>query len=141
MEQICVLSFLSMNSFQDIRKRQVYLSVIVIYGVLGILYVFWHRDNLAVLLLGAVPGLLLMCVGKASGGALGMGDGLAVMISGIYMGIWNTLEFIALSLFLAAVWAGFLMFVKKKGRKASFPFVPFMLAAYVMLCLIQAVEG
>ena len=55
MEQICVLSFLSMNSFQDIRKRQVYLSVIVIYGVLGILYVFWHRDNLAVLLLGAVP--------------------------------------------------------------------------------------
>lgn len=141
MEQICVLSFLSVNSFQDIRKRQVYLSAIVVYGLLGVLYILLHRDHLAVLLLGAVPGILLMCVGKISGGALGMGDGLAVMISGIYMGIWKTLEFTALSLLLAAVWAGFLMFVKKKGRKASFPFVPFMLAAYAVLCLIQTVEG
>lgn len=141
MEQICVLSFLSVNSFQDIRKRQIYLSAIVVYGLLGILYIFLHRDHLAVLLLGAVPGMLLMCVGKISGGALGMGDGLAVMISGIYMGIWKTLEFTALSLLLAAVWAGFLMFVKKKGRKESFPFVPFMLAAYAVLCLIQTVEG
>ncbi|MCI8730903.1 MAG: hypothetical protein HFH59_11460 [Lachnospiraceae bacterium] len=141
MEQICVLSFLSVNSFQDIRKKQVYLSAVVVYGILGILYIFLHRDHLEVLLLGALPGILLMCVGKISGGALGLGDGLAVMISGIYMGIWKTLEFIALSLLMAAVWAGFLMFVKKKGRKASFPFVPFMLAAYVVLCLIQTVEG
>ncbi len=48
MEQICVLSFLSVNSFQDIRKKQVYLSAVVVYGILGILYIFLHRDRKSV---------------------------------------------------------------------------------------------
>lgn len=140
-EQICVLSFLSVNSYQDIRKGQIFLRVTAVYGLLGVLYIYLNRQSLMLLLLGAVPGVLLVCIGKASGGALGLGDGLAVLVCGIYMGIWKAVEFITMALLLAAVWAGFLMLIKKKGRKASFPFVPFLLAAYVILCLMQTVEG
>lgn len=141
MEQICVLSFLGMNSCLDLYKRQVSLSLVVFYAVLSIPYLMMGGQKISLLLAGAVPGLFLLCIGKASGGALGLGDGLVILVSGLYMGIWKALEWLALALLLAAVWAGFLLVFKKKGRKASFPFVPFLMAAYVIPMAIQALEG
>lgn len=141
MEQICVLSFLGMNSCLDLYKKQVSLFLVVFYTALSIPYLVMDRQRLFLLLAGVVPGLLLLCIGKVSGGAMGQGDGLVVMVSGLYMGLWKTLEWITLALLLAAVWAGFLLVFKKKGGKASFPFVPFLMAAYVIPLLIQAAEG
>ncbi len=141
MEQVCVLSFLGINSYFDIRKGEVSLFAAAAYMALSVLYLFLHRQRLALLLAGILPGLLLLCIGKLSGGALGMGDGLIVLVAGLYMGIWKALEFITVAVLLAAVWAGILMFGKKRGGKASFPFVPFLLAAYAAPWLIQAVKG
>ena len=141
MASICVLSFLGINSYLDIRKGQISLCLAAIYAALGILYIILYGQQQLILLVGAVPGLLLLPVAKFSGGALGMGDGLVVLISGLYMGIWRTLEFVTLALLLAAVWAGFLMIFKKKDRKASFPFIPFLLAAYALPWMIRAAEG
>lgn len=141
MESICVLSFLGINSYLDIRKGQISLCLAAVYAALGILYIIVYSQQQLVLLVGAVPGLLLLSVGKLSGGSVGMGDGLVVLVSGLYMGIWKALEFITLALLLAAVWAGFLMVFKKKGKQASFPFIPFLLMAYGLPWLIRAAEG
>lgn len=141
MEQICVLSFFGINSYFDIRKGEISLRVAAAYMILGVFYLFLHRQRLLLLLAGVLPGLLLLCVGKVSGGALGLGDGLIVLVAGLYMGLWKTLEFITVAVLLAAVWAGILMFGKKRGGKASFPFVPFLLAAYAAPWLMQAVRG
>lgn len=141
MEQICVLSFLGINSYFDIRKGEISLRVAAAYMILGVFYLFLHRQRLPLFLAGVLPGLLLLCIGKVSGGALGLGDGLIVLVAGLYMGIWKTLEFITVAVLLAAVWAGILMFGKKRGGKASFPFVPFLLAAYAAPWLMQAVRG
>lgn len=141
MEQICVLSFLGINSYFDIRKGEISLRVAAAYMILGVFYLFLHRQRLPLFLAGVLPGLLLLCIGKVSGGALGLGDGLIVLVAGLYMGIWKTLEFITVAVLLAAVWAGILMFGKKRGGKASFPFVPFLLAAYAAPWHMQAVRG
>lgn len=141
MEAICVLSFLCFNSYLDIRKGQISLGSAAVYAAMGVLYIALHRQQRLILLVGAVPGLLLLSAAKFSGGAVGMGDGLVVLVCGLYMGIWKTLEFTMLALLLAAVWAGFLMIFKKKNRKASFPFVPFLLAAYAVPWLLRAAEG
>lgn len=135
MEQVCIFGFLGINSYLDIRKGQISLGLTAVYAGLGIVYMFLNRQQMALLLMGMIPGLLLLCIGKVSGGALGLGDGLVVLVSGIYLGIWRTLEFITLALLLSAAWAGFLMMGRKKGRKACFPFVPFLLAAYAICCL------
>ena len=82
MESICVLSFLGINSYLDIRKGQISLCLAAIYAALGILYIVLYGQQQLILLVGAVPGLLLLSVAKFSGGALGMGDGLVVLISG-----------------------------------------------------------
>ena len=141
MEHLCVLSFLGINSYFDIRKGEISLRVAAAYMILGVFYLFLHRQRMPLFLAGVLPGLLLLCIGKVSGGALGLGDGLIVLVAGLYMGIWKTLEFITVAVLLAAVWAGILMFGKKRGGKASFPFVPFLLAAYAVPWLMQAVGG
>lgn len=141
MESICILSFLGINSYLDLRKGQISLCLTAFYAVLGILYIVLNRQQRLILLVGAVPGLLLLSAGKLSNGAVGMGDGLVVLVCGLYIGIWKVLEVVTLALLLAAVWAGFLMVFKKKGRKASFPFVPFLLAAYAVPWLIRVAEG
>lgn len=141
MEHICILSFLGINSCLDLRRRRISLIVTAFYAVLGIFYLVLDRQRLPFLLAGGVPGLLLLCIGKASGGSLGLGDGLTVLVAGLYMGIWKALEWVTLAVLLAAVWAVVAMVCKKKGRKESFPFVPFLLAAYVIPLAVQVVEG
>lgn len=141
MEQIFVLSFLGSNSYLDLRKNQISLFLVALYAVLDIPYLIMNRQRLVLLLMGAVPGILLLCIGKVFRDALGLGDGLVVLVSGLYMGIWGILGSLALALLLASIWAGFLMIFKKKGGKTSFPFVPFLTAAYAVPWLIQVVEG
>lgn len=141
MEQICMFSFLGVNSYLDIRKTRISLGITAIYGVIGSIYILLNREQAGILVLGMIPGLILLGIGKISGEALGMGDGVVVLVSGIYLGIWRTLEFVALAFLLAAVWAGFLMVGKKKGRHTCFPFVPFLFLSYVVICLTRVVEG
>ncbi|MCI9197883.1 MAG: hypothetical protein HFH55_08280 [Lachnospiraceae bacterium] len=141
MEQICVLSFLGINSCLDLRRRRISLILTAFYAALGIFYLALDGQRLPLLLAGGVPGLLLLCVGKVSGGSLGLGDGLTVLVAGLYMGIWKALEWVTLAVLLAAVWAVVVMVCKKKGGKESFPFVPFLLAAYVIPLAVQVAEG
>lgn len=68
-----------------------------------------------------------------------MGDALLMLVLGIYLGLEAALDVLLLALFLAAVWAGILLFVGKKGRNYAFPFVPFLLIGYMgrwILCCI-----
>lgn len=141
MEQVCVLSFLGINSYLDMRKGEISLCATAVYMALSVPYLILCRERTVFLLAGILPGLLLLCIGKVSGGALGFGDGLVVLVSGLYMGIWKIIEFVTIALLLAAVWAGALMIFRKKEKKSQFPFVPFLLAAYLILWLTQAVRG
>lgn len=141
MEQICIFSFLGINSYLDVKKGQISLCLTAAYFLLGVLYVLLNGKQWELFLMGVIPGILLLCIGKASRGALGLGDGMIVLVCGIYLGIWRVIEWVTIGLFMAAIWAGVLMIVRKKNRRASFPFVPFLLAAYSMLCMIQVMEG
>ena len=53
-KEICVLGFLGINSWIDIRKKQVALLLIIIFAVCGTVWTIYSRRN--------VPEVL-MCVG------------------------------------------------------------------------------
>ena len=53
-KEICVLGFLGINSWIDIRKKQVSLLLIIIFAVCGTVWTIYSRRN--------VPEVL-MCVG------------------------------------------------------------------------------
>lgn len=131
MEHFLIMSFLGINSWIDIRKKQISLFSVAFFLAVGIVYECIVLDKNPAVFWGLLPGVALLGVSKLSGEALGMGDALLMLVLGIYLGLEAALDVLLLALFLAAVWAGILIFVGKKNKNATFPFVPFLLIGYV----------
>ena len=125
MEHFLIMSFLGINSWIDIRRKQISLLSIGFFMAVGILYECVVQNKNPDVFWGLLPGAVLLGVSKLSREALGMGDALLMLVLGIYLGLEAALDVLLLALFLAAVWAGILIVVGKKGRNYAFPFVPF----------------
>ncbi|MDD6617393.1 MAG: prepilin peptidase [Lachnospiraceae bacterium] len=137
MEHFLIMSFLGINSWIDIQKKQISLVSVGFFMAVGILYECVVQNKNPDVFWGLLPGAVLLGVSKLSREALGMGDALLMLVLGIYLGLEAALDVLLLALFLAAVWAGILIVVGKKGRNYAFPFVPFLLIGYVgrwLLC-------
>ena len=137
MEHFLIMSFLGINSWIDIQKKQISLVSVGFFMAVGILYECVVQNKNPDVFWGLLPGAVLLGVSKLSREALGMGDALLMLVLGIYLGLEAALDVLLLALFLAAVWAGILIVVGKKGRNYAFPFLPFLLIGYVgrwLLC-------
>ena len=137
MEHFLIMSFLGINSWIDIQKKQISLVSVGFFMAVGILYECVVQNKNPDVFWGLLPGAVLLGVSKLSREALGMGDALLMLVLGIYLGLEAALDVLLLALFLADVWAGILIVVGKKGRNYAFPFVPFLLIGYVgrwLLC-------
>lgn len=139
--RISFLIYLGFMSLWDIRMKKVPVLLIG-FGIL--MSLFWYLTisvvpgELAVS--GAAVGLLFLIIGKATNEALGYGDGLIILILGIYLGFWTLLAVLTGAYFLAAVFAGGILIRKGFGPQEihrSFPFLPFLAAAYVLVFLME----
>ena len=131
MEHLLIMSFLGINSWIDFRKKQISLLSVGVFLAVGIVYECVVLDKNPAVFWGLLPGAVLLGVSRLSREALGMGEALLRLVLGIYLGLEAALDVLLLALFLAAVWAGILIFAKKKSRNYAFPFVPFLLIGYV----------
>lgn len=85
---------------------------------------------------GLLIGLFLYLVSKVTRGAIGEGDALVYLLTGIALGFFRNLELLICSLFLASIVSGFLLVFCRVGKKYRVPFVPFTALAYGMVMLI-----
>lgn len=131
MEHYLVLGFLVMNAWTDICYRKVSLWSIALFSLVEIVYQWTCQREFSTMLLGLIPGLILLIISKATREALGMGDALLMLVLGLYLGLQEAIDVLMLGLFCAAVWAGVLLIVKRKKRGYEFPFVPFLLLGYI----------
>ena len=132
MEHYMVLGFLGINSWTDIRRREISLCSVGIFMALGILYECLYLRKLPTVLPGLLPGMVMAGISKVTKEALGMGDALLMMPLGIFMGLEATFNVLFTALLLAALWAGGLFLIKKRKREYEFPFVPFLLLGYLL---------
>ena len=83
------------------------------------------------MLLGMSVGVALLFFSVLTGGKIGAGDGVLLIVTGIYLGLEQNLQLFFCGLLLCSMWALGLLILRKKTRKDSIPFVPFLLAAYM----------
>lgn len=128
-------SLLTFCSLEDIRHKRIRIIYPVIWGCAGCVLHMAGGQFLPVLI-GCLPGLALLGISWVTRGAVGMGDGVIVMVMGIFTGFWSSLLFLFWALAAAAVIGCGMMISGKWGRKKQIPFVPFLWAAYmgVTLC-------
>ena len=77
----------------------------------------------------------MLLLSKAAGGRIGEGDGMVLLVTGLFLGLTENIWLLCLSLFLSAVFSVAALIFTKCGKNTAFPFVPFMLAGFVILKL------
>ncbi|HOO27975.1 MAG TPA: prepilin peptidase [Lachnospiraceae bacterium] len=94
---------------------------------------FFDRPSLLAFITGILPGTGLYICSRLFRGGIGEGDAWLFMLTGLMLGVRVNVLMLMLGLLLSAVYAGYLLLVKKRGRKESFPFIPFLFLAYIIL--------
>ena len=88
------------------------------------------------LILGFIPGIIVLFLGLLTKETIGYGDGLVVLALGCYLNIFEIIGLSMLALTLAGLAAVFLIVVYHKGKKELLPFVPFLFVAHLIVVLL-----
>ncbi len=124
--QITLAVFLILNAARDLIHRKILLKSIPVFSLLGFLLI---REKPVNLFLSILPGIFLLLLGKITKQAIGYGDGLVVLVVGIYLGLTETVYVVIAALFLSSFWGAFHMLRNKTNRKSELPWIPFLFAA------------
>lgn len=132
-----LLGMLGICSYEDIKQKEIHCMTVLIFGVAGILLHLYQREiSIYSLLFGVLVGIAIMFFSALSGGMIGMGDGLVLSVTGIYLGGSKNTELLIIGLLLAAVVSLVLVVFKKRTRKDTIPFIPYLLAAYMGMLIL-----
>ena len=127
-------TFLGICSYTDIRKKVVYVKVMVPFLLIGILLCISPLGNgIHNALYGTVVGLAILILSFATNGAVGEGDGLVLMITGFYLGFLNNIRLLCMALFLSAIVSVAAVILGKWGKKTELPFMPFLLISFLII--------
>lgn len=119
---------------QDTVKKRINLWIIVVGAGLTI-GCLPFCDTLSILsrMGGCAVGLSVITISRITGGKIGMGDGILLCVTGLGLGFWSNLELFGIALFIAAIISIILLALQFVDRKKSIPFIPFLLAGYVLM--------
>ena len=116
----------------DIRTSRLHLGILLLGFPLAVsARIVVGNIPAALVIAGGASGALFVAVSRVTEEAFGYGDSILITVTGIFLGIWDLLSMLVIAFFLAAVFSGIMLSRKKYTRKSSFPFVPFLAAAYL----------
>lgn len=124
--------YLLVLAVMDIKKKKIRLSFLL-YGFLFIPAVLVCTSQVPVILnaAGGAVGLAFIGVSRVTGESFGYGDSILITIMGSFLGFWNILTLLMTAFGMAAVYSIILLIKNDFKSKDSFPFVPFLAAAYI----------
>ena len=131
MKELCTVVFLAMNSWLDIRRREISLLLTVVYAGCGIICSILQGRKIQDVLIPAGIGILFLAAGLISRGAIGAGDCWILLALGALLDTETYIRMLCIGFFLAAFWSGILLVIRRKSRKTEIPLVPFLLAGYI----------
>ena len=135
---VVLLGTLALGAYQDWKEQQIHILLPVAAGLLGVfLWLVRPQFTLEELVGGIGIGLVLLLTAWLSHGQVGAGDGAMIILCGIFLGFWKNMELFFTALMFVALAALGLIVIKKKRRDYRMPFLPFVLAAY----LVQLMGG
>lgn len=131
--------FIVINGITDICKKKISL-IACLTGCIAAVYllicnVHNHMTVVELIISGfirIIPGVLLMGISFVSRQAIGMGDGLIISITGLFLGMIETIEILFWALLCSAAAGSCFIVIRKANRKTELPFVPFILLGYFL---------
>ena len=135
METLGLFGILGYFTIEDIKSRRLKTAALMFCGLAGvILHIFLRRISAENMIGGMAVGAVMYLISVLSKGRIGKGDAVLIMVTGIFLGFWNNLMLLWAAVMFAGAAGWIAIFILKKEKNYEMPFVPFMLAAYI-LCL------
>lgn len=145
--------FLCVCAWRDLRDRKIPVLLLMAAAAAGVLeiagHIFcfeWQSGRELRLWLGmraaaVIPGIFLLIISKCSRGAVGRGDGLFFMVSGLYLGFWRNVALLLYGLIFCSAWGCgvFLwgIFAGKRVKDIELPFLTFLIPAALLLAVFE----
>ncbi len=124
--------FLICNAWQDWRKREILPASLWVFGGAGLaLQRIWGGQGWQSLAGGVFVGVMLLFCALVTRGNIGMGDGLLLCITGLYLGFEKNLTLALGGLLLCGCCSAILLLTGRVNKKTGIPFAPFLLGAYL----------
>lgn len=127
---LCVLTW------SDLKEKSVSILSIFISGMAFFVFRLCSTSgNWKGSVSGVFVGVLFLFISWISKQSLGYADSLIIMELGFYLGFWETLFMLGIA-FLLSAFAGLFVLLKCRwSKKASIPFLPFLLIGYLGVVL------
>lgn len=137
MQNMILLVLLILCTVEDIKRKEITVTYVLLFGIAGvILHLFYPNCSIYSILWGLLLGIGIMALSLFSRGSIGMGDGILLTVTGVYLGGYGNMELFLLGLSMAGIWSLGLLVLKKKKRKERIAFMPFLLAAYAVMQVV-----
>lgn len=135
--QCVLLIWLFLCSWQDIKRQQISLALILVGFVLLLaISIYQNEISLWERLGGTSLGLVVIGLNKITRGQIGMGDGLILSITGVTLGLYLNSMIVFNSLFIAGFFSIIFLIIKRVNRKTTIPFLPFVFIATIGVVLL-----
>ena len=132
-----LLLFLMLNTIWDVKRRQVLLWSILLFGIAGVFLVFRFQTVPVLSCLGGVIfGMAIGGCGYITRQAIGYGDGLVIMVCGIYLGFAKTFAMVFYGMLFCSLLSMVLIAAGRRTYKTQVPFLPYLLLGYVCVILL-----
>lgn len=124
-------------SVTDILTKQVRPLLLVLFAAAGIImYIVIRPVGLADEAAGMLTGAVFILVWYFTGGRIGLGDALLMIVTGIFLGGKENSVLIMGAMFLAALYSAGLMVFRKADKNREIAFIPFIFMSYMGMVII-----
>lgn len=129
-----VMAILFFLSWQDIKTKKI--NVILCFITMGIIIfvnMLFGLTTINFMIVGMLIGVILLIVSFVSGNAIGVGDGITFMITGLAVGGIANFEILIISLFLSSFVGLYRLVFRTCNRKDTMAFVPYITMGYILV--------
>lgn len=131
---VILLMYLAVEAGCDWKRKEVstkrWILMMMILPIASFFMPDYHYS-----LTGMAPGIGLILLSIVTRGAVGLGDGMVLMVCGCILDIEAGTALFMTALLLTMPIALWKLIIQKKERSEELAFVPFLLAAYLIVLL------
>lgn len=131
MKEVCTLMFLGINTWLDIKKKEISLVTVGLFAAFGIIWLWKNEGDWMEMGISLGIGILFLVFSLITRGGIGLGDAWILLALGMVLGTKEFLAMFCTGMMLAGVWSLISLVILKRSRHAEIPFVPFLLAGYI----------
>jgi len=130
MKEIVLGIWLVILGYVDFRKKEIPLWFSILGGMIGVVICTVEGRDFFDIVFACLPGALAMNFSWMTRETIGYGDGIVLLIMGIYLPVSQLLSIGMLAFFIAGIIALLLLTVFHKKGTYRIPFIPFLSIAY-----------